>query len=93
LIGFYGVALVTGSVVVVVGMHRRVSVRLRDCLPDGAGAAGMAAILLAMVTYWSARRIEVPGQWLTTVAALTIFAATLWPAWRRVGLTRKLTRH
>ena len=90
LIGFYGVALVTGSVMVVVGLHRRVSVRLRDCLPDGAGAAGTAAIALAMVTYWSARRFEVPGQWLTTAAALIVFAATLWPAWRRVGLTRQL---
>jgi O-antigen/teichoic acid export membrane protein len=80
----YALALVSGSYVVFIGLHRRAPWRMRDCLPAGAAVAAVAALLLAAATSWLVPRSGSWQQWLATGVALAAFAVSLWPSWRRL---------
>lgn len=84
LVAGYTLSLVLGSYVVLIGLHRRVKVAIRDCVAPGTASAVTLVAILSVAT-----AVLVPGsgllmRWLVTAVALGLFAASLVPAWRRL---------
>lgn len=84
IVGIYGVALAAGSLIAVVGLHRRLRTRVLDCVPVGTGIAGPAVMLLAAAMAWVIPRLGLMGQWLATAAALVVLLLALLPVLRRL---------
>lgn len=80
----YVLALVAGSALVVVGLHRRLPVGYRNVVPPGLALAVPLVAGLATVAVRVVPGLPAATQWLATAAALAAFALALWPSWRRV---------
>lgn len=80
----YAMALVLGSSLVLVGMHRRLPFEYRQCLRPRVLLAALTATGLTAVAFWIVPLQHALGQWAVTVAALAAFALALWPAWLSV---------